>query len=101
MKIRLIILFIGLLSLCFADNTELNLYDVTIIQDSTGLTRILFKFDVPQSIDTAMIDYAVLFIPRFLLLEPEYALTLEARLLLKPWESSTVSWCYPWETPGG
>ncbi len=100
MKVKFILMFIGLTSLFFAGDIELSLQDVVAIQDSSGLTRILFTFDTSQPIDTSMIDYAELFIPRFLQAEPEYSLTLEARLLTRQWQPLTVSWYYPWETPG-
>ena len=100
MKVKFILMLIGLTSLFFAGDIELSLQDVVVIQDSSGLTRILFTFDTSQPIDTSMIDYAELFIPRFLQAEPEYSLTLEARLLTRQWQSLTVSWYYPWETPG-
>lgn len=100
MKVKFILMLIGLTSLFFAGDIELSLQDVVVIQDSSGLTRILFTFDMSQPIDTSMIDYAELFIPRFLQAEPEYSLTLEARLLIRQWQLLTVSWYYPWETPG-
>jgi hypothetical protein len=61
MKVKFILMLIGLTSLFFAGDIELSLRDVVAIQDSSGLTRILFTFDTSQPIDTSMIDYAELF----------------------------------------
>jgi hypothetical protein len=99
-KMKALLLFVSLFMFCCAQNLELPLQDIAVIQDTTGLERILFKFDTSALPDPSMIDYAQLYIPQFLLAEPLYSLTLQAKLLTTQWEKATVTWNYPWDTPG-
>ena len=95
------ILFMFCFSFCFSENIEIGLNDITVIQDATGLARILCRVDIADIPETSTIDFAELYIPGFLQQGLDIRFTLEAKRVTTQWNTNSVSWYYPWANPGG
>jgi hypothetical protein len=94
-----ITLFLILGVLCFSESVEIGLDDVKVIQDTTGLTRVLFTVNLEGILETSVIDFAELFVPSFL--PANVVFSLEARRITKDWDVNTVTWFHPWMNSGG
>lgn len=86
---------------CLSESIEIGLNDVTTIQDTSGLERILFKIDLEGIPETSVIDFAELFVPGFLPPNVEIVFGIEARRIARDWDANNVSWDHPWVNPGG
>lgn len=63
------------------------------------VSRIIFKFEIPQILYNSKIYYAQLSFSNFLDTNNKRA-EIEAFRITTPWKVNTVNWFYPWRNPG-
>lgn len=105
-RIRILLIGISLfVFLCFSIHAAQVNFSVvqtaTIDSTSSDAGRLLFKFDLPEELDEAFIDYAELLFKA----EPKPAslrrVVVGGFPLTKDWNEGNVSWTNPWTDDGG
>jgi hypothetical protein len=95
---------LSLSSLAFSDNkVEISISDASLIApDSDSLSsRMLFKFDLPLSLNDKRIDFAEVVFYAKMDSSSTHSIMLAAYPVTTDWNKSSASWSNPWTNSGG
>ena len=76
-------------------------HTATIDSISSDAGRILLKFDLPEELDKAFIDYAEVFFKAEPNPSSTHRVVISGFPLTRSWDKQTVSWSSPWTNDGG
>jgi len=85
------------------DTLNININEIAIIRGERRgriISRILFKFEIPQVLYNSKIYYAQLTFSNFLDTNNK-RVEIEGFRITTPWIINNVNWFYPWKNPGG
>lgn len=85
------------------DTLNIDINEIEIIRgERRGKTvsRILFRFEIPQILYNSKIYHVQITFPNFLDTNDK-KVEIEGFRITTPWTTNTVNWFYPWKNPGG
>jgi hypothetical protein len=93
----------GFFSLAYGGYSECQPVAVAEIEPLDGgkSARILVEFVLPEHLVGAEVDYAEMIVPLGIEARDNTCVGITATRLATEWNSDTVSWTDPWDSPGG